>query len=141
MAQNELHLLFQQMGEVLNGIRSLHETIELRQAQNEQLQELMRSELLVLRHDQRELEEKMECVVFVLQHDVIALRCGTNENTRSIADLVGAVDALRRPITEFVALKSRIAGLIIGIGLVGSAILWLAQPIYQWLINTRLLKP
>jgi hypothetical protein len=140
MAESELHLLFQQMGEVLTGIRTLHETIELRQAQTEQLQELVRAELAVLRQDQRELEEKMECVVFVMQHDVSALRCSTSENTRSIGELVSAVDALRRPITEIVALKSRVAGLVVGVGLVGSAVLWLAEPIYRWVVDGKLLR-
>jgi hypothetical protein len=140
MPQSELHLLFQQMGQVLSGIRTLHETMELRQAQAEQMQELVRSELAVLRQDQRDLEEKMECIVFVMQHDVTALRSVTSENTRSIGDLVAAVDALRRPIAEIVALKSRVAGLIVGVGLVGSAILWLAEPVYRWLIDSKFFR-
>jgi len=140
MVQAELHLLFQQMGEVLTSIRSLHETIELRQSQTEQLQELVRSELHVLRQDQRELEEKMECFVFVLQHDVGGLRTDSLENTRSIGDLVAAVEALRRPIGDIVTLKSRVAGLVFGAGLVGSAVLWLAEPIYHWLVEMKLLR-
>ncbi len=140
MVQTELHLLFQQMGEVLTSIRNLHETIELRQSQTEQLQELVRSEFCVLRLDQRELEEKMECFVFVMQHDVGALRADTSENTRSIGELVAAVEALRRPISDIVALKSRVAGLIFGAGLVGSTVLWLAEPIYRWLVEMKLLR-
>jgi hypothetical protein len=141
MAQSELHLLFQQMGEVLSGIKTLHETIEIRQAQTEQLQEMVRSELMVLRKDQRELDEKLECVVFVMQHDILAVRSGTNDNTRSIGDLVAAVDALRRPISDIVALKSRVAGLIVGVGFVGSIMMWLAEPIYRWLIDNKVLRP
>jgi hypothetical protein len=140
MAQSELHLLFQQMGEVLRGIRCLHETIELRQAQAEQLHELVRSELTTLRQDQRELEEKMDCMVFVIQHDVTALRSGTVENTRSIAELVSAIDSLRRSVTDIVLLKSRIAGLVFGLGVVGSAVLWLAEPVYRWFVDTKLLR-
>jgi len=140
MPDNELHLVSQQMSELLSGLRGLQETIELKQARAEQLQELVRSELATLRHDQRELEEKMDCMVFVIQHDVNAWRCGTVDNTRSIDELVTAVEALRRPITDIVLLKSRIAGLIFGLGLVGSAILWLAEPVYRWFVDTKLLK-
>jgi hypothetical protein len=141
MEETELHLLCQQMSEVLSGVRSLQQAIELRQAQAEQLQELVRSELMILRRDQRELEEKMDCMVFVMQHDVSALRCGTVDNTRSIDELVAAVESLRRPINDIVLLKSRIAGLIFGIGLVGSAVLWLAEPVYRWFVDTKLLRP
>ena len=141
MAQSELHLLFQQMGEVLTGIKTLHETIEIRQAQTEQLQEMVRAELMVLRQDQRELDEKIECVVFVMQHDISALRNGTSDNTRSIGDLVDAVNSLRRPISDIVALKSRVAGLIVGISFVGSIVIWLAEPIYRWLIDSKVLLP
>jgi hypothetical protein len=141
MSQSELHLLYQQMGEVLSGIKALHETIEIRQAQTEQLQEMVRAELMVLRKDQRELDEKLECVVFVMQHDVSAVRSGTSDNTRSIGDLVVAVNALRRPISDIVALRSRVAGLIVGIGFVGSIMIWLAEPIYRWLIDTKVLRP
>jgi hypothetical protein len=141
MSQSELHLLYQQMGEVLSGIKALHETIEIRQAQTEQLQEMVRAELMVLRKDQRELDEKLECVVFVMQHDVSAVRSGTSDNTKSIGDLVVAVNALRRPISDIVALRSRVAGLIVGIGFVGSIMIWLAEPIYRWLIDTKVLRP
>ncbi len=140
MAESELDLLFQQMSELLSGVRNLHDTIELRQAQTDQLQDLVRSELTILRRDQRELEDKMDCMVFVMQHDVSALRCGTVDNTRSIDDLVAAVEGLRKPITDIVLLKSRIAGLIFGLGLVGSVVLWLAEPVYRWFVDAKLMR-
>jgi hypothetical protein len=140
MAERELDLLFQQMSELLIGVRNLHETIELRQVQTEQLQDLVRSELTILRRDQRELEDKMDCMVFVIQHDVSALRSGTIENTKSIDDLVGAIEGLRKPITDIVLLKSRIAGLIFGLGLVGSVVFWLADPIYRWFVDAKLIR-
>ncbi len=140
MAEKELNLLCQQMSEVLSGVRGLQDAIELRQVQSEQLQELVRSELTTLRQDQRELEEKMDCMVFVIQHDVNALRSGTCDNTRSIDELVTAIEGLRRPINDIVLLKSRIAGLIFGLGVVGSAVLWLAEPVYRWFVDTRLLR-
>ena len=141
MAQSELHLLFQQMGEVLTSIKTLHETMIIRQEQTEKLHEMVRAELAVLRQDQRELDEKIECVVFVMQHDITAVRSGTSENTRSIDELVNAVNALRRPIADIVALKSRAAGLVLGIGFVGSMVIWLAEPIYRWIIDTKILRP
>jgi hypothetical protein len=141
MSQSELHLLFQQMGEVLSGIKTLHETIEIRQAQTEQLHEMVRAELMILRQDQRELEEKIECVVFVMQHDMSALQNGTLENTRSIGDLVTAVNSLRSPISDIVALKSRVAGLVVGMSVVGSILIWLAEPIYRWMVDNKFLRP
>jgi hypothetical protein len=141
MAQSELHLLFQQMGEVLSGIRTLHDTMEIRQSQTDQLQEMVRSELMVLRRDQRELDEKIECVVFVMHHDIAALRSETSDNTRSIGELVAAVNALQRPISDIVALKTRVAGLVAGISFVGSIMIWLAEPIYRWLIDNKVLRP
>jgi hypothetical protein len=140
MAETDLHLLYQQIGEVLNSIHSLHQMVEVRQVQAEQLQELVRADLTNLRNDQRELEEKMDCMVFVMQHDVSALRCGTVENQRSIDGLVAAVDSLRKPITEIVLLKSRIAGLVFGVGVIGSAVLWLAEPVYRWFVDAKLLR-
>jgi hypothetical protein len=133
-----MHLLFQQMGEVLSGIRGLHETIDIRQAQAEQLHDLVRSDLATLRRDQHELEEKFDCMVCVMQNDVQALRGSTNDNARSLTALVMAVDALRRPLLEIVALKSRTAGLLFGAGVIGSAALWLADPVYRWFVDIGL---
>lgn len=140
MGQSELHLLFLQMGEVLSGIRGLHDTIDIRQAQAEQLHDVVRSDLAALRRDHRDLEEKLECVISVMQRDVGMLRSGVSENARGIRDLVGAVQALRRPVAEIVALKARFAGLLLGAGVVGSGVLWLAEPVYRWVVEARILK-
>ena len=135
MAQTEMHLLFQQMGEVLTGIRGLNQTIGIRQAQAEQLHDLVRADLATLRQDQRELEEKFECIVSIVQHEMEGLRAGTAEHARSIGEMIGAIEELRRPIAEILGLKSRVAGLVFGAGVIGSAALWLAEPIYTWLVN------
>ena len=140
MAQSDMHLLFQQMGEVLTGIRGLHDTIDIRQAQAEQLHDLVRADLATLRRDQRELEEKFECIVSIVQHEVETLRAGATEHARSINDLIHAIEALRRPIAEILGLRSRLAGLVFGAGIIGSAALWLAQPIYGWLVSESFLK-
>jgi hypothetical protein len=141
MADSDQNLLLAQINEILCAIRRMHDTIEFRQNQAEQLGESLRSELRILRQDQRELEEKLHCVAYVVQHDVTALHCGTADNRRSIDTLVAAVEGLRKSITDIVLLKSRIAGLIIGLGFIGSAVLWLAEPVYRWLIETKLLRP
>jgi hypothetical protein len=140
LVRNDIHVLFQQMGEVLSGIRALHESIEIRQAQAEQLHDLVRSDLAGLKQDQRDLEEKFECAVCVVQHDVESLRRGSDENARSILDLVAAVEGLRGPIADIAALKSRVAGLVFGAGVLGSAALWLAEPLYRWFVNTSLMR-
>ena len=140
MAQSEMHLLFLQMGEVLTGIRGLHDTVDIRQAQAEQLHDLVRADLATLRRDQRELEEKFECIVSIVQHEMETLRSGTAEHSRSIGEMIQAIDTLRKPIADILGLKSRVAGLLFGAGLIGSAALWLAEPIYSWLINASFPK-
>jgi len=127
------------MGEVLSGLKALREAAEIRHAQSEQLQDLMRADVATIRGDQRELEEKLECVICVMQHDLEALRTGAAETARSICSLLSAIESLRRPIAEIAALRSRAAGLLFGIGVVGSALLWLADPVYKWFVENRLL--
>jgi hypothetical protein len=140
MAQGEMHLLFEQMGEVLSGIRALHETSDVRQEQAEKHDNLVRFDLAQLRRDQRELEEKFECIVHIVQHEIEVLRVSAADNARSMDDMCVAVEALRRPVAEILGLKARVAGLVFGAGVVGSAALWLAQPIYGWLVNASFAK-
>jgi hypothetical protein len=130
----DLHPLFQQMGEVLSSVEALRDTIRLRQNQSDQLHEILRSDLATLRTDQSELEEKLDCVICIMQHDLEALRGDTRENARSVDDLVAAVDALRKPIADVAALRSRLAGVVVGIGVIGSVAIWLAEPYYRWLV-------
>jgi hypothetical protein len=138
MVASEMHLLFQQMGEVLSGIRALHETIGIRQAQAEQLHDLLRADLATLRRDQRELEEKVDCMVCIVQNDVQALRGNTQDTARSLGALMVAVEALKRPLLEITALKSRVAGIFFGASVLGSIALWLAEPIYRWFVELKL---
>ncbi len=140
MAQTEMHLLFQQMGEVLTGVRALRDTIDLRQAQAEQLHDIVRGDIASLKHDQRDLEEKFECIVFIVQHEMEALRASATANARLSDDMVGAIEALRRPVAEILSLKARAAGLVFGAGLIGSAALWLAEPVYGWIVNATFTK-
>ena len=138
MPQNDMHLLFQQMGEVLSGIRGLHDTIDIRQAQAEQLHDLVRQDIAVLRRDQRELEEKFDCAAFIAQHDIEGLRASSNENSRLVEGIAHAVDALRRPIVELTMIRSRVTAFLFIIGILGSCSVWLAEPVYRWFIDATL---
>lgn len=138
MIQGDLHVLFQRMDEVLNGIRGIHDVIDIRQAQAEQLYEILRSDLSILSRDQHDLEGKLDCMAFVAQHDIEKIRSSNTDHARSIQVLVSTVDALKQPIDELVALKSRVAGILFAVGLFGSGALWLAEPVYRWFINTKL---
>ena len=135
---HQMHVLFQQLGEVLSGIRGLHDNIAIRQAQAEQLHDLVRSDLANLRRDQRELEDKFDCVVCIAQHDIDGLRNSSVENTRSIRMLVTSVDALRRPIVDILSLRSRVAAVLFVAGVLGSSALWLVEPIYHWFVDSKL---
>jgi hypothetical protein len=134
MIGTDYHPLFQQMGEVLSGVEALRDSMRLRQSQADQLHEILRTDLATLRSDQRALEEKLDCVICIMQHDLEALRADTKENACSVDGLVGAIDALRTPIAELGALRSRLAGVVVGLGVIGSAAIWLAEPFYRWLV-------
>lgn len=140
MSEHDMHLLFQQMGEVLSGIRALHEKGEIRQTQVEQLHNLLRCDLNVLKREQHDLDEKFSCFTYVIQHDVESLRSNHVENSRAFLEVVRAMEALKRPMVEIMALKSRVAGLLLGVGFIGSAAIWLAEPVYRWIIDLMLSK-
>jgi hypothetical protein len=138
MVEKDMHLLFQQLGEMLSSIRGLHDTINIRQAQTEQLHELVRSDLATLRRDHRDLEEKFDYVLLIAQRDIERLRSSSLDNARSIGDLVSAIDTLRKPISQLLALKSRVAGILFSAGALGSCALWLAEPVYRWFTDLAL---
>ena len=103
--RDDINVLFQQMGEVLSGIRGLYGTIDIRQAQAEQLYDLVRSDLAILRHDQRELEEKFDRIFWLAQHDIDNLRLCNASDARSVQELVTSVNSLKQPIAEIAASK------------------------------------
>ena len=135
MIQSDIHLVFQQLGQVLSGIRGLHDTINIRQAQAEQLHDLVRSDLATLRHDHRQLEEKFACVLLIAQRDMEVLRANSRENSSAISTLIASIETLRKPMSQLAALKSKAAGLLFGAWVVGSCALWLAEPIYRGLVD------
>ncbi len=130
--------VYVQLGQVLSSLRALADTIEIRHAQAEKLHDLARADLATLRQDQRDLEEKLDCVIAVMQHDLQDLRTQSAGHAQCLADMVTAVRDLRQPVSEIVALRSRAAGLIFGLGVIGSTLLWLSEPVYRWFVEDRL---
>jgi polyhydroxyalkanoate synthesis regulator phasin len=129
-----------QIGEVIQGISALGNTIEIRHGQTEKLHDLIREDMATLRRDQRDLEEKLDCVICVMQHDLETIRTGAFASGRSVDELVRAVQELKAPVSEIVALRSRVAGILLGFGLVGSIAVWLAEPLYRWALEQHYLK-
>ena len=137
----DLHPLYQQVGEVLQSVRALGETIEIRHLQAEKLHDLMRADMASLRQDQRDLDEKLNCVICVMQHDLENLRTVASSHGRSVDELLRVVHDLSGPVEEIVALRSRVAGVVLSIGVLGSVALWLAEPLYRWVVEQHVLKP
>ncbi len=140
MTNLDLNPLYQQVGEVLQGLRALAETIEIRHTQAEKLHDLMRADMVTLRQDQRDVDEKLDCVICVMQHDLESLRTGASTNARSIDELLRVVQELRAPVSEIVALRSRVAGLVLGLGVLGSVAVWLAEPLYRWIVEQHYIR-
>src|ERR1700723_1551072 len=104
MTLTDINMLYQQMGEVLSKLRALGEMIEVRDEQSTKLHDLVRADLSTLRQDQRDLEEKLDCVICVMQHDLQGLRTDAVDGSRSVDNLVRVVEALQSPVAEIVAL-------------------------------------
>ena len=141
MSEPDVRALYQQIGEVLQGLKALNSCIEIRHSQTEKLQDLARADMATLRQDQRDLEEKLDCVICVMQHDLETLRTGAVASGRSVDELLRVVQELRAPVAEIVALRSRVAGLVLGLGVLGSVAMWLAEPLYRWFVEQHFLKP
>jgi hypothetical protein len=136
----EMRMLYQQLGEVIRGLQALSEMIEVRQAQAERIFELGRVDIVVVRQDQRDLEEKMDCAICIVQHDLEELRSGAKSAACAIERLVETVNELREPVSEIIAMRSRAAGVILGLGIIGSVLLWLVEPFYHWFVEQQYLK-
>jgi hypothetical protein len=135
MTTTDIHLLYQQMGEVLSGLRCLHETIEIRHLQNEKQADLARAEAATARNENRALEMRIDEELQDLRREVAALRSEASDSGRAMDGLALAVQALEKPVVEIMQLRGRAAGLLLGLGAIGSAALWLAEPFYRWLIE------
>ena len=132
--------LSDQLHEVHQGLLALGSIIENRTSQSESVQDLLRSEMNNLWQNQKDLEEKLDCVICVMQHDLEALRSSSAANAKSVGELLQVVQELRQPVYEIIALRSRVAGLVLGLGVLGSVAMWLAEPIYRWIIDQHFAK-
>jgi hypothetical protein len=140
MTPEDLSPLFQQMGAVAEGLRALSDNLESRHAQVDRLHDLLRKEVGILSQDQRDLAEKVDCVICVMQHDLEGLRAEALVGAGTMHQLVEVVQEMRKPVAEIVALRSRIAGLILGFGVIGSSAIWLGEPIYRWFVINNYFK-
>jgi hypothetical protein len=140
ITEPDLARIHHQLAELMQGLRALAETVELRHDQAAVLHDLVRYDLATLRRDQKELEEKLDCVIYVVQHDLEQFRIGAIAGARAVDALTSAVQELKGPVAEIVALRSRVGGLILGLGIIGSAIIWLAEPIYRGLVEPHYSK-
>ena len=129
-----------QLTEVVQGLRALARTAEFRHEQAAGFHDLVRFDLATLRRDQKDLEERLDCVICVMQHDLEEFRIGAIAAARSVDALTLAVQEMKVPVAEIVALRSRVAGLILGFGIIGSAVVWLAEPIYRWIVELHYSK-
>jgi hypothetical protein len=75
-----------------------------------------------------------------MQHDLERLRSGAMANERSVDELLRVVQELRGPVADIIALRSRVAGLVLGLGVLGSVAMWLAEPLYRWIVEQHYLK-
>ncbi len=141
MTGTEMNTLYQQMGEVLTGLRCLHEAIEIRRLQAEKQGDVLRGELCNARRETQRVDDKVEAALSSLRSEIADLRQDAASTSRSIDDLALAVHALQRPVAEIVALRGRAAGLLLAIGGIGSAAVWLIEPFYRWIVDDFHFRP
>lgn len=141
MIEPDLHPLFQQIGEVLSGLRGLHDKVDMRHAQAEKQADLVQAEIRTVKHDQRDLEQKFDGVVYLMKQDVDALKATTVAGSRAIEELTAAVETLRQPVAEIMTLRSRAMGIVFALGAVGSVVLYFLGPFYHWALDHLLPHP
>ena len=127
--------LLGQIRAVVAGLKALSDAIDTRHAQAAGLNSLVRADLAAVRQNHKDLEEKLDCVICVMQHDLESLRQQARTSERCTAELTRAVHALRRPVAEIAALRSRFAGILFTLGVLGTLVLWLAEPLYRRMID------
>ena len=133
-------MLSQQLMEIGHSVRILAEVAELRHNQAEKLNELVRGDLTLLRSEQRDLEDQLYADIRIIRSELEGLRAQTVSSASAVESLIASVGELRRPVTEMLTLRSRLAGIIIGVGFVGSAVIGLAEPIYRWVIEHHMFR-
>jgi len=128
------------INELLQQLSALTQSFDAQNSHISHVFDIVVGDISRLRREQSELEEKLDCVIYVMQADLEELRSRSGASTRSIDMLVDSVNELKKPVSDIIALRSRGAGVLLGIGIVGSAILWLVEPFYQWYVEQNYAK-
>ena len=129
-----------QITELLQQLSALAQSFDAQNNHIAHVFDIVVGDIGRLRQEQVEREEKLDCVIYVMHADLEELRTRSGVSARSIEVLVESVNELKKPVSDIIALRSRGAGVLLGIGIVGSAILWLVEPFYQWYIEQNYTK-
>lgn len=141
MAISEINPLYQQMGELLGSIKALHDKVDFRHAQAEKQSEAVQAEIRNIKHDQRDLEQKLDGAVYVVKNDVDALKAASGLTSRALDDLTVAIGALKKPVEEIMALRARAMGVLLAFSTLGSVFLYFFSPLYHWAVEHIPLGP
>lgn len=135
MPLSEMNPLYQQIGEILSGLKALHDKVDIRHAQAEKLGDTLQAELRTVKHDQRDLEQKLDGAVYFVKQDVDSLKAATVATSRSLEELTAAVETLKHPVDEIMALRSRAMGVLLALSTLGSVFLYFFGPVYHWAVD------
>ncbi len=135
MPASEMNPLYQQIGEILSGLKALHDKVDIRHAQAEKLGDLLQAELRTVKHDQRDLEQKLDGAVYFIKQDVDSLKAATVVTSRSLEELKVSVETLKHPVEEIMALRSRAMGVLLAVSTLGSVFVYFFGPLYHWAID------
>lgn len=135
MPASEMNPLYQQIGEILSGLKALHDKVDIRHVQAEKLGDLLQAELRTVKHDQRDLEQKFDGVVYFVKQDVDQLKAATVTTSRSLEELKAAVETLKHPVEEIMALRSRAMGVLLAVSALGSVLVYFFGPLYHWAVD------
>lgn len=135
MSLDEVNILYQQMGEVLSKLRGLNELISLTDKNSQGNLATLRGDLSAIRDEHRALEGRVDVVVHKMHENLHRLEGGAANLERSMSDMVDAVKRLEIPVAELVALRAKLGGFVVGAGMLGSAGLWIVEPMYRWAVE------
>ena len=132
---SDMNPFYQQMGELLGSLKALHDKVDIRHTQAEKQSEALQAEIRNVKHDQRDLEQKLDGAVYLVKQDVDAMKQTSSGTTRALGELVAAVDALKKPVEEIMALRARAMGVLLALSTFGSVFLYFFGPAYHWALG------
>ncbi len=132
---SDMNPFYQQMGELLGSLKALHDKVDIRHTQAEKQGEALQAEIRNVKHDQRDLEQKLDGAVYLVKQDVDAMKQTSSGTTRALGELVAAVDALKKPVEEIMALRARAMGVLLALSTFGSVFLYFFGPAYHWALG------